>query len=32
MLRALFVKLAVDGCLDVGEICTASYRVGNKHL
>ena len=27
----MFVKLAVDGRLAVGEICTVLYRVGNKH-
>ena len=32
MLRALFVKLAVNGRLAVGEVCTISDKFGNKHL
>ena len=31
MLWALLMKLAVDSHLAVGEICTVSYCVGNKH-
>ena len=32
MLRAMIVKLDVDGRLAVGEIRTVSYRVGNNNL